>query len=422
MRRNAWRRHHRLVIGYIAFFVVLVGLFGGARLHAYSASERSAEDEREVDVDAAQDLFDFSTLHSMRVSFDEEDYARAVDAYLTKGEKNFFPADVLIDGVLVRQVGLRLKGNSSLADLATRRTQPEQLPWLLSFDEYVRDRTFDGHQSIAFRTAKDLTPQTVANEAVSMRLIDTAGAPGSDVTYTTLRMNDGATALRLVVEAHDAGFGKHEFAHKGVLYKALSSGRFAYLGEDPLAYADAFRQLTRRNKQDLQPLIDLLRWVQESDDATFAAGIDDRVDLDAFASYLALQNLLLNPDDMAGKGQNYTLFYDLHDDRFTVVTWDMNEAFTDDVQRAGSDHGAVSTNLLVQRILATPGFAARYEGAFAALSTKLYAEGAADDAVDDVARVLAAVPDDVLAPRTVAAELDALREVIRRRTAALAAR
>jgi len=44
-----------------------------------------------------------------------------------------------------------------------------------------------------------------------------------------------------------------------------------------------------------------------------------------------------------------------------------------------------------------------------------------DDLARGLASVLAQVPDDVLPARTITAELDTLREVIRKRTAALAA-
>lgn len=161
--------------------------------------------------------------------------------------------------------------------------------------------------------------------------------------------------------------------------------------------------------------------MQESDDATFAAGIEDKVDLDAFATYLPLHNLLLDPDDMGGKGQNYTLFYDLHDERFTVITWDMNEAFTDDANRGRDDQGEVATNLLKQRILALPGFADRYRREFAKEADALFAGGKAEDEIDRLGAVLAQVPEDVLPKRTIEAELDGLRRIVRTRAAAVAA-
>lgn len=419
-RRSTWRRNRRFVLGYAGFFVVLVGLFGSARLHAYTASERAGEDAVAVDVAGATSLFDHTALHTIHLRFDLDDYRRAVDAFLATGAKDFFPADAEIDGVGVPQVGLRLKGNASLQDLAARTGSPESLPWLLSFDEYVRNRTYEGHTAIAFRTSNDVTPTTVANEALSMLLIDAAGQPGSSVAYSTLRINDGAAALRLVLETHDAALADEDFPHKGVLYKALGTGSFAYRGEDPLAYADSFRQLTRRNKQDLQPLIDLLRWVSEASDTDFSAHAADHLDLDSFANYFALQNLLLNRDDMAGRGQNYSLFYDLRTERFSIVTWDMNQSFEGDVTRPAGDHGSVDTNLLKARLLALPEMATRYEQAYAAHAATIYADGGAARAIDDIAGVLAAVPETVLPARTVAAELDALRDVVRRRTAAIA--
>jgi spore coat protein CotH len=55
--------------------------------------------------------------------------------------------------------------------------------------------------------------------------------------------------------------------------------------------------------------------------------------------HVALQNLLLNFDDMAGPGRNYYLWYDLDTKRFTVVGWDYNLTFSGDAAQGPHDEG-----------------------------------------------------------------------------------
>ena len=57
-------------------------------------------------------------------------------------------------------------------------------------------------------------------------------------------MNDSQPTLRLVVEQPGDEFAADNFDNDGVLYKSLSTGKFQYLGEDPLLYTNAYRQIT----------------------------------------------------------------------------------------------------------------------------------------------------------------------------------
>ena len=88
-----------------------------------------------------------------------------------------------------------------------------------------------------------------------------------------------------------------------MLYKSLATSQFTDQGDDPTAYQDDFQQINRNGSQDLTPVINLIRWVQNASDAEFAAELGDHVDIASFARYLATQNLLLNFDDMAGPGK-----------------------------------------------------------------------------------------------------------------------
>ncbi|MEZ4596722.1 MAG: CotH kinase family protein [Chloroflexota bacterium] len=65
---------------------------------------------------------------------------------------------------------------------------------------------------------------------------------------------------------------------------------------------------------------------QRSDQATFS-GLAERLDVDAFATYLAMMELLDNFDDIDGPGNNAYLYWDATSGTFTIVPWDMNLAF-----------------------------------------------------------------------------------------------
>lgn len=521
-----WKRNRRLVLLTIAGFTVLTLGFGSARVTAITSSERGTSEEFvSVDIQGLVDLFDDSVVHELEVTFDQADYERMIESYQTDDTKEYIEASVTIDGTTISSVGLRLKGNSTLMGLrgtsqdpadgqgdvplpdgaqppadgneggeivpeangAFGRGQgggiggdisaddPYTLPWLLSFDEYVEGQRYQGYEEIAIRPVG--TGETMLNEVLSLNLIALAGEPSQEAMYSSFVINGGDAQLRLVVEVPGEMYTLENFETDGVLYKALSTGSFEYLGDDPLAYEDAFEQITRTNQQDLKPLINLLRWVSEASDEEFAADLDQYVDVESLARYIALQELLQNFDDMSGPGQNYYLWYDLETEQFTVLTWDLNLAFGQggvggrfgagnqgvfpeaegtppggeqfdpsqvpggqlpgaggdgteqpdppqfpDGQRPAGDGGenvfggGMGGNLLKERFLAAPEFEATYADAYAEMYAALYGDGQADAELERLSQVVA--ESGLVDPATIETGVAALRTALETQVAA----
>ena len=76
------------------------------------------------------DLFDSGEVHDISVDFDQADYEAMIATFVSTGEKEWISATVTLDGVTYENVGLRLKGNSSLFGLSTETSGSS--PWCLS--------------------------------------------------------------------------------------------------------------------------------------------------------------------------------------------------------------------------------------------------------------------------------------------------
>jgi spore coat protein CotH len=443
-----WRRHRRLVLGFAAGLVALVAAFGGSGVTAITTGDARPGSE---DVGGEVALFDDSFVHEIELEYDEAEYRRMIRAYERDGSKIAIRAAITIDGTRLEQVAIRLKGNSTLRPLGgggfrggpprggggrfgfgglrgggppASADEPERLPLLVEFDAFVEGRRYEGYEAVAIRPGGMVTGATALNEALALRLIASTGAAAPQSMYASYSVNGGEPVLRLVLEEPDRPFAEDHFRGDGVLYKSLSTGSFDYLGDDPLAYGASFRQATR-SEQGLRPVIALIRWTAQSSDAAFAAGLRERVDVDALARYAALHSLLLDFDDMSGPGQNYYLWYDLDAERFTVVSWDLNFAFSgnpSDPPFAGRGLGrggfARGGHPLKQRFLRTPAFRRLALAAHRELGRELFAGGRALEELDRLDALLASTP--VLDRATREQEVGALRRVIRERTAALA--
>lgn len=299
---------------------------------------------------ATDDLFDSSVVHTIAVHFNEDDYTAMIASFVDTGEKEWIQASVTIDGVAYEQVGLRLKGNSSLSGLGgpngpggNRRpdgappganeggigsataSEPEKLPWLIRLDHFVEGQAHQGRVDIVVRSNNS---QTALNEAVALELLEAAGLASQQAVSTTFTVNGSEAVLRLAVEhPDDDAWQDIAFEASGALYKAESGGDWSYRGEDPASYEDVFDQEGGKTVADLTPLIDFLDFINNADDATFAAELPERLDTEAFARYLAMMELLGNFDGIEGPGNNAYLWYDSESEQFTIVPWDLNLAF-----------------------------------------------------------------------------------------------
>lgn len=331
-------------------------------------------------------LFDAGASHSVSLSWDDADYDAMIAAYETDSDKAWISADITIDGTLIKNVGVRLKGNSTLRSLGgtqggggmggggdrpagqppagtdgTRPTDlptdmagggpggagmapaggggmdtssgisaddPASLPLLIRFDKYVKGTRYEGLTELAVRPGSP-----VINEALALSITAATGQATQRYAYTTYSVNGSATQTRLLLENPDEAYAENLADAGGttgntVVFKADADSSFSYQGEDLATYADQFKQLNKTDSQDATPIVKFLKWLQDADAATFDAELADWVDVDSFAKYAATQNLLANSDDMSGPGQNYYLSYDLSTKKISVISWDLNLALS----------------------------------------------------------------------------------------------
>jgi len=375
-------------------------------------------------------------VHEISVDYDASDYDAMIQAYLDSGDKEWISATVVIDAVTYENVGLKLKGNSTLRSLSTdadatlSSQNPEDLPWIIRLDKYFDGQNFDGTTELVVRGN---STETSLNEAVALGLLEDTGLAAEQAIAVRFSADGSEEALRLVIENPDDEWTERELGD-GLLYKADASGDYSYRGDDPASYDDVFDQ--EAGEDDLTPLIDFLQWINESDDATFAAELDQHLDVDAFATYLAFQELVDNFDDIDGPGNNSYLYYDPDTGKMTVVNWDLNLAFgTSNVGGGGgggqmggggrggagadrTDGAAVPTaarggggggsNILSERFLANADFQQLYQDALTTLQAELFDSGTASELLEAWTTTLTEGASDLVDAATIASDAAAI--------------
>ncbi|WP_084294951.1 CotH kinase family protein [Rhodococcus sp. p52] len=463
------RRHWKLPVAFIAFVAIVATAFGATRVRPYITGDPTIiSSEITENVSGTVDLFDTSATHELSLEIGDAEYDDMISAYEKDGDKEWVVADVVIDGTRIDDVGVRLKGNSTLRGLqgegfdqaqgppgmeGTVQVDPEDptsLPLLIRFDEYVDGRAYQGMTELSVRPGSP-----VINEAMALSLTAETDQPTQRYAYTMYSVNDSATATRLVLEHPDEQYANSLFDSPGYLYKADASSRFEYVGDDQSDYADQFEEINAADSGTLQPIISFLKWMDSADDAEFDAHLADWVDVESFARYVATQNLLVNFDDMAGPGQNYYLWYDLDTKKLSVVSWDLNMAMQGDTSAGpddsismmggmgpggrpqgmagaappegmpqamppgmpgGESRGPGGGNTLKTRFLDSDAFTEIYHRVYQELSEQIYGNGLALEVLDAVA---ASVPtSDGLTAEALQESVDSMRSWIGERTQA----
>lgn len=369
-----------------------------------------------TDVSRMPAMFDDTLLHEVALSFDPAEYRTMIDEYVATGQKTWIHATATIDGVTYDGAGTRLKGNSSLRGLRGPEADhvvahPEGLPWLISLDRHVDGQHHQGIHDLVIRSNRTATS---LNEAVALQLLERAGLPSQRAVAVSFRVDDSDPRLRLAVEHPDDVWAARHFGEDGALYKARAGGDYTHRGPDPAAYRDVFDQKAGDDVADLQPLIEFLDVVNHADDADFAATIDDLLDVDAFATYLAVQDLVANEDDIDGGGNNSYLWFDAGRGMFTVVAWDHNLAFglgahpRPDRRRALQRGGTV----LVDRFQDVDEYADLVARRRRDLARRLYSRGVADEILSRWTTLLAEGAGHLVDEATIRAEAADIAEYI----------
>ncbi|HEU5127532.1 MAG TPA: CotH kinase family protein [Glycomyces sp.] len=332
-------------------------------------------------------VWDASTVHDIQVTVDETEYAAMIEEYLDSGDKEWITADVTIDGRLFPGAGMKLKGNSSLWGV-NPGSSPTDLPWLIRLDKYVQ-QDFDGYERFVVRSS--FTPSAL-NEALALRLLEEAGLTATKFFPTSFSANGEPAQLRLIVQEPDKQFDRENHGEDGgTLYKKKFEGDFAYLGEDAESYEEAWEP-KGGDEDNWQPLLDYLDWLNNSTDAEFAAELTERMDAEAFARYLAFEDLIGNWDTIDGPGQNGYLRFTPATGRMTVVAWDHNLSFAilpdpgDPPPNAPKSWGCPC----VERAMEVPAFQQLYDQQAALLQAELFDSGLALSALEELAAPLVA--------------------------------
>ncbi len=275
----------------------------------------------------------------------------------------YVPARFKCGAVSIGRIGVRVKGNSSAGIPGDRKS--------LKLDFNLYEKKADFHGAVKLNLHNAFKDPTLMREFLAYRLFRAAGVPASRAGFARVIVRiegeDRYLGLYTTVQQVDRLFLKQHFGDgRGNLWKGEAGSDFTWFGEDPESYG-GYELETNEKRGDYSRMVGIVRAVNQTPDASFAGEMEKLLDVDRFISYLAANTLLSNLDSPTGSGHNYYLYHSPDSGRFTVIPWDLNEAFGNFKMQEGSemldlslDEPYAGDKILIRKILSVQKFKEKY--------------------------------------------------------------
>lgn len=346
-----------------------------------------------AEAQTADDLFSSQNLQRVDLWLNSSDWSKLKNNFQ---ENTYYPADLTLNGQTVYNVGIRSRGRGSRSS-----TKPGLR---VDFDRYATGQTFLGLKSFIL----DNVTQDASgiHESVTSAFYARLGIPVSREIHTRLYVMGEYVGLYVIVEAVDKDllarvFGSigDDVQNDGYLYefKYQDHWLFTNLGTILDPYKVRFEPTTHESKSDeelYRPIETLVRLTNDTSISGLTAAIGGLLDIPAFIRFMAAENFVSETDGFGGKfGMNNFYLYRLENQNVhTLIKWDSDNTF---YSPELSINEGTAGNVLIEKLLSVPEYAALYRTEMARCADLAEAEGFLDtEIIRQVQRIDQAMKED----------------------------
>ena len=268
------------------------------------------------------DLFNGDVVQRVDLKLNSRDWQALK---LNFQDNTYYPADLTWNGITVRNVGIRSRGNGSRSG---------QKPGLrVDMDRYATSQKFLGLKSIVLDNVWQ--DPSFMKEKIAMELFRRVGQPASREAFARLYVNNAFAGLYVIIESVDKDFLARNFEqNEGYLYEYnyLIDWNFAWLGSAYEPYAELFSPKTNESKSMEKlygPIEQMARDVNQARDDMFEDTLKRYLNPDDFLSHIALENAIADEDGILGAwGMNNFYWYRFEDSLVSrFIVWDKDYSF-----------------------------------------------------------------------------------------------
>ena len=311
-------------------------------------------------------------------------------------------SDLEINDIPFMSTSIRYKGNGTFMNAM----DSQKFPFKIDLNDGYPDRELAGVVKLNLHNC--ITDPTYMNEVVAHQLFRDAGVPAPRTSYARVYVSvpDKYTreyfGLYSIVENVDKNFIEDRFGtRKGAIFKPVTPSLFKDLGERWESYEQIYDPKSQLKEEEKWRLIDLCRLVSHASEFEFSSRIGDFIDLEETARYLAVTVLIADLDGILGPGQNYYLYLDPGNQKFSFISWDQDHSFgqwtrtQEQREQLSLTRPWTRENVFLERLFSVPEFKDSYLSHIKEINETLFRPERINAQVDELARVLRpAIRDD----------------------------
>lgn len=274
------------------------------------------EDSGEVVPSALPAIFNDAVLHRIDISLTSIGVAA-----LDEEPYEWVPADVVIDGEAVDNIGLRLRGK-----IGSFRTMSGKPKFKLDFKEFESDQRFQGLKHLSLNNS--VVDCSYLRETAGYALFREAGYPASLASYAQVYVNGEPYGLYVVVEVPDDKFLDRNFEESGGnLYdgKYLWYGGWNYAMADFTPEAEDNFELEEGEDVGGADLHNITLAARE--DGSFEDRFGEFIDLEQLHRFMLLEQWIGHLDGYTLNTNNYRVYFRPEDGKAILIHWDLDYAF-----------------------------------------------------------------------------------------------
>ncbi|HIG30205.1 MAG TPA: hypothetical protein EYQ50_21365 [Verrucomicrobiales bacterium] len=225
-------------------------------------------------------------------------------------------------------IAVRYRGNGTYIGSLYRLKRS----FKLDLNKYVSGQKLVGLDT--FKLNNLIEDSSYMHDSLGYELFREMGVPAPRTSYVWLTIGvEGKWERRpfglyLLIENIDSDFAEHQFGHKSTpIFKPITYDLFGYLGRNWEDYRIVYDLKTEATESQKERLIEFARIVSFASDKEFSRRIDDYLDLDKCAGFLAGTVLQSNFDGILSTGQNFYLYLDPRTNKFGLIPWDLDHSW-----------------------------------------------------------------------------------------------
>jgi spore coat protein CotH len=277
---------------------------------------------------SANDFFNGDVVQRVDLNLHSADWEKLKQNFQSN---EYYPADVVWNGITVHNTGIRSRGNGS---------RSSSKPGLrVDIDRYATAQTFLGLKSFILDNL--VQDPSAVHETVAMKFFARMNIPAPREAHARLYINGVYAGLYAVVESIDKSFLARVFGeingdtqNDGFLYEYNFTDHwtFNYFGSDLQPYKTRFDPKTHETATEenkWRPIETIVRLANDLTSSQYLEQLDPKLDLRALVRYVAVQNFVGENDGFLGYDgmNNFYLYRKENSEQHIFVSWDEDNAF-----------------------------------------------------------------------------------------------